>query len=70
MLDVLAGGGPEQLVLFLVLREGAATPAAELRKRCQAAISSKLNPLFKVGLWWLGAGSTQVGGRRGARTPC
>ena len=42
------GGGPEQLVLFLVMRPGVDTPAAELQKRCQQAISSKLNPLFKV----------------------
>ncbi|KAL4458600.1 hypothetical protein ABPG75_013465 [Micractinium tetrahymenae] len=43
------GGGPEQLHLFLVLRPGvAAAPMAELQRRCQEAISSKLNPLFKV----------------------
>ena len=44
------GGGPEQLHLFLVLRPGAAAAAAaDLQRACQAAISSKLNPLFKVG---------------------
>ncbi|KAL4429392.1 hypothetical protein ABPG77_005166 [Micractinium sp. CCAP 211/92] len=43
------GGGPEQLHLFLVLRPGlAAPPLAELQRRCQQAVSSKLNPLFKV----------------------
>ena len=40
------GGGPDQLHLFLVMRPGAET--LELRSRCQAAISAKLNPLFKV----------------------
>ncbi|KAL4458608.1 hypothetical protein ABPG75_013473 [Micractinium tetrahymenae] len=43
------GGGPEQLHLFLVLRPGvAAASAAELQRRCREAISSKLNPLFRV----------------------
>ncbi|PRW59713.1 acetyl- synthetase [Chlorella sorokiniana] len=44
------GGGPDQLHLFLVLRPGAAAglPPPQLRARCQAAISAKLNPLFKV----------------------
>lgn len=44
-----AGGGPEQLVLFLVTRPGVAADAAALKAVCQAAISGKLNPLFKVG---------------------
>lgn len=44
-----AGGGPEQLVLFLVTRPGVAADAAALKAACQAAISGKLNPLFKVG---------------------
>ena len=45
------GGGPEQLHLFLVLRPGPpAQPLAELQRRCQEAISSKLNPLFKARL--------------------
>lgn len=43
-----AGGGPEQLVLFLVTRPGAARDPAALRDACQAAISRNLNPLFKV----------------------
>ena len=43
------GGGPEQLFLFLVLRPGLTMPAAaELQQRCQQAISSCLNPLFRV----------------------
>ena len=45
-----AGGGPEQLVLFLVARPGAAQDAQALRQACQAAIARKLNPLFKVGV--------------------
>ena len=46
------GGGPDQLHLFLVLRPGssaAALPTMELQQLCQAAISSRLNPLFRVG---------------------
>ncbi|KAI3435948.1 hypothetical protein D9Q98_002006 [Chlorella vulgaris] len=42
------GGGPEQLFLFLVLRPGSTALAADLQQRCQAAISSQLNPLFRV----------------------
>ena len=42
------GGGPEQLFLFLVLRPGSTASAADLQQRCQAAISSQLNPLFRV----------------------
>ena len=48
------GGGPDRLFLFLVLRPGTATPpaaavaAAELQQRCQQAISSRLNPLFRL----------------------
>ncbi len=55
------GGGPSRLALFLVLREGAQNenpPAAaggapgtsQLKQRCQQAIRSRLNPLFKVGI--------------------
>ena len=46
------GGGPDQLTLFLVMRPGAAEGLSpgQLRDRCQAAISAKLNPLFKVGV--------------------
>eukprot|EP00887_Chlorella_sp_A99_P006425 scaffold3.g6425.t1 len=43
------GGGPERLVLFLVPRPGTPLPPpAELLRACQAAISGRLNPLFKV----------------------
>jgi acetyl-CoA synthetase len=43
-----AGGGPERLFLFLVTRSGAQQDPRALREQCQAAISRKLNPLFKV----------------------
>ena len=57
------GGGPERLVLFLVLEKGAigshsSTSSAgadgsseqvkTLKSACQSAIRSQLNPLFKV----------------------
>ena len=43
------GGGPEQLVLFLVPRSpGARGSASEVKAQCQKAIRLKLNPLFKV----------------------
>lgn len=41
------GGGPEQLVLFLVPK-GKREDVASVKRQCQAAIRSKLNPLFKV----------------------
>ncbi|CAL8471383.1 g10925 [Coccomyxa elongata] len=41
------GGGPEQLVLFLVPK-GKREDVATVKHQCQAAIWSKLNPLFKV----------------------
>ena len=41
------GGGPEQLVLFVVPR-GQPGSSAEMKALCQEAIRSKLNPLFKV----------------------
>lgn len=43
------GGGPDQLVLFLVVKEGQVGAKEELRRACQATISKRLNPLFKVG---------------------
>ena len=47
------GGGPEELVLFVVLHpsEVVALPdfGDELRKLCQRAVATKLNPLFRVG---------------------
>ena len=43
------GGGPEQLVLFLVPRDNAAAGSnPKIKALCQAAIRAKLNPLFKV----------------------
>ena len=41
------GGGPEQLVLFVVPR-GQPGSSAEMKALCQKAIRSRLNPLFKV----------------------
>lgn len=45
------GGGPDVLVLFLVLNEGQSDrlEIPKLAHDCQRAISSRLNPLFKVG---------------------
>lgn len=50
-----AGGGPEQLVLFLVLKEpqqqqgvGSDVAQGRLLAACQEAIRHRLNPLFKV----------------------
>jgi acetyl-CoA synthetase len=42
------GGGPEQLVVFIVPIPGVAPDVAELRDEMQQAIRTKLNPLFKV----------------------
>ena len=46
------GGGPEQLLMFLVLHSSAAVQdvaAVEaLKKECQVAIRTHLNPLFKL----------------------
>ncbi len=45
------GGGPERLVLHVVLRAAAAAGGAapaELLRACQAAVRQRLNPLFKV----------------------
>jgi len=45
------GGGPERLVLHVVLRPAAAAGGAapaELLRACQAAVRQRLNPLFKV----------------------
>lgn len=43
-----AGGGPDRLVLFAVLKPGWMPSRTELRSRFQSAIRSGLNPLFKV----------------------
>lgn len=42
------GGGPGQLVIFVVLQEGATFVAAELQQQMQQIIRSQLNPLFKI----------------------
>ncbi|XP_059286469.1 probable CoA ligase CCL12 isoform X1 [Lycium ferocissimum] len=41
-------GGPEQLVIFVVLKEGIIISSDTLKKRFSRAIQSNLNPLFKV----------------------
>ncbi|KAL6195033.1 hypothetical protein ACLB2K_030655 [Fragaria x ananassa] len=43
-----ANGGPEQLVIFVVLNKGFETKADELKMKFSRAIHSNLNPLFKV----------------------
>ncbi|KAK9802017.1 hypothetical protein WJX73_001758 [Symbiochloris irregularis] len=44
------GGGPDKLVLFLVLQPSSSQAADTkgLQKRCQAAIRDRLNPLFRL----------------------
>ncbi|XP_012572323.1 probable CoA ligase CCL12 [Cicer arietinum] len=42
--------GPEQLVIFVVLKEGYNSNAETLRMKFSKAIQSNLNPLFKVSL--------------------
>jgi len=42
------GGGPEALVVYVVLREGQSPSAAELQKSMSTAIKTKMNPLFKL----------------------
>ena len=54
------GGGPEELVLFIVPLFGEASPASaagtarqladQLQQHCQEVITSRLNPLFQVGV--------------------
>ncbi|XP_062076636.1 probable CoA ligase CCL12 [Humulus lupulus] len=41
-------GGPEQLVMFVVLKSGHNNEAEKLKKKFSKAIQSNLNPLFKV----------------------
>ncbi|KAI4345323.1 hypothetical protein L6164_012455 [Bauhinia variegata] len=43
-------GGPEQLVIFAVLKKGYNSDAATLKMKFSKAIQSNLNPLFKVNL--------------------
>lgn len=42
-------GGPEQLVILVVLRNGYKRSSQELKVKFSKAIQSNLNPLFKVG---------------------
>ncbi|KAL3691862.1 hypothetical protein R1sor_005513 [Riccia sorocarpa] len=42
------GGGPEQLVVMVVLKEGSEISVVTLKKAFVTAISTKLTPLFKV----------------------
>lgn len=44
-----ADGGPDKLVLFLILKSSERDVSPILKRACQHAISSRLNPLFKVG---------------------
>jgi acyl-coenzyme A synthetase/AMP-(fatty) acid ligase len=41
-------GGPEQLVIFVVLKKGFNAIPDELKSKFSRAIQSNLNPLFKV----------------------
>lgn len=41
-------GGPEQLGIFVVVKEGMIISPDTLKKRFSRAIQSNLNPLFKV----------------------
>ncbi|KAH1236821.1 putative acyl-activating enzyme 18, peroxisomal [Glycine max] len=45
-----ANGGPEQLVIFVVLKEGYNSSAETLKMKFTKAIQSNLNPLLKVSL--------------------
>ncbi|KAF7807067.1 putative acyl-activating enzyme 18, peroxisomal [Senna tora] len=45
-----ANGGPEQLVIFVVLKKGYNTNAETLKTKVSKAIQRNLNPLFKVSL--------------------
>ncbi|CAL0329664.1 unnamed protein product [Lupinus luteus] len=45
----LGNGGPEQLVILAVLKNGYNSNADTLKKKFSKAIQSNLNPLFKVG---------------------
>jgi len=52
----IANRGPEQLVIFVVLKEGYNSSAETLKMKFTKAIQSNLNPLFKV---WLLVGFKQ-----------
>lgn len=43
-----ANGGPEQLAIFVVLKEGYNSKPDMLRLKFSRAIQTNLNPLFKV----------------------
>jgi len=43
-----AHGGPEQLIIFVVLKKGYNSNAESLKRKFAKAIQSNLNPLFKV----------------------
>lgn len=43
-----AGGGPEVLVVFVVLKTGQVVDPNELKSTLSRAIQKNLNPLFKV----------------------
>lgn len=43
-----ANGGPEQLSIFVVLKNGLDIKPDELRSKFSKAIQTNLNPLFKV----------------------
>ncbi|KAK7247118.1 hypothetical protein RIF29_41995 [Crotalaria pallida] len=45
-----ANGGPEQLVILVVLKKGYNSNAETLKKKFSKAIQTNLNPLFKVSL--------------------
>ncbi|XP_057418690.1 probable CoA ligase CCL12 [Lotus japonicus] len=45
-----ANGGPEQLVIFVVLKEGYNSDAETLKIKFSKAIQTNLNPLFKVSI--------------------
>ncbi|KAL9329402.1 hypothetical protein ACSQ67_004405 [Phaseolus vulgaris] len=45
-----AHGGPEQLIIFVVLKKGYNSNAESLKRKFAKAIQSNLNPLFKVSL--------------------
>jgi acetyl-CoA synthetase len=42
------GGGPDRLVIFVAMNEGAVFEVAELKRELQAAIAKRLNPQFRI----------------------
>ena len=47
-----SNGGPEQLVIFVVLKEGYNSNAETLKMKFSKAIQSNINPLLKVWYSW------------------